>query len=69
MSKIHDQSLKQHILKQELKWGMNYITEYSCLKTLTNKRKTSIARGVRKKLNPSRGWGIEYNLQLQKTKV
>ncbi|MDV3158911.1 MAG: hypothetical protein Q8762_02690 [Pigeon pea little leaf phytoplasma] len=23
MSKIHDQSLKQHILKQELKWGMN----------------------------------------------
>ncbi|MDO8024149.1 MAG: group II intron reverse transcriptase/maturase [Pigeon pea little leaf phytoplasma] len=39
---------------------LNYIAEYSCLKTLVNKWKTSIAR-VRRKLNHPPGWGIKYN--------
>ncbi|MDV3166335.1 MAG: group II intron reverse transcriptase/maturase ['Waltheria sp.' little leaf phytoplasma] len=36
-----------------------YIAEYSCLKTLANKEKTSLAR-VRKKLNIGSSWGVRY---------
>ncbi|MDV3153617.1 MAG: reverse transcriptase domain-containing protein [Candidatus Phytoplasma australasiaticum] len=39
---------------------LNYLAEYSCLKTLARKRKTSIAR-VRKKLNIGSTWGIPYH--------
>ncbi|MDO8079018.1 group II intron reverse transcriptase/maturase, partial [Candidatus Phytoplasma aurantifolia] len=38
---------------------LNYLAEYSCLKTLARKRKTSIAR-VRKKFNKGSTWGISY---------
>ncbi|MFW8664692.1 group II intron reverse transcriptase/maturase, partial [Candidatus Phytoplasma citri] len=38
---------------------LNYLAEYSCLKTLARKWKTSIAR-VRKKLNRGSTWGIPY---------
>ncbi|WP_420887937.1 group II intron reverse transcriptase/maturase [Candidatus Phytoplasma citri] len=38
---------------------LNYLVEYSCLKTLARKQKTSIAR-VRKKFNISSTWGISY---------
>ncbi|UQV27084.1 reverse transcriptase domain-containing protein [Candidatus Phytoplasma asiaticum] len=37
---------------------LNYLAEYSCLKTLARKWKTSIAR-VRKKLNRGSTWGIQ----------
>ncbi|WMW50337.1 MAG: hypothetical protein RCH30_4650 [Candidatus Phytoplasma australasiaticum] len=47
---------------------LNCIAEYSCLKTLAGKWKTSIAK-VRRKLNHPLGWGIKYNLQPQKAKV
>ncbi|MDV3166548.1 MAG: group II intron reverse transcriptase/maturase ['Waltheria sp.' little leaf phytoplasma] len=36
-----------------------YIAEYSCLKTLASKEKTSLAR-VRKKLNMGNSWGVKY---------
>ncbi|MDV3140028.1 MAG: group II intron reverse transcriptase/maturase [Sweet potato little leaf phytoplasma] len=39
---------------------LNYLAEYSCLKTLARKRKTSIAR-VRKKLNTGTTWSIPYH--------
>ncbi|MDV3154204.1 MAG: group II intron reverse transcriptase/maturase, partial [Pigeon pea little leaf phytoplasma] len=39
---------------------LNYLAEYSCLKTLARKRKTSIAR-VRKKLNTGATWSIPYH--------
>ncbi|MDV3138670.1 MAG: group II intron reverse transcriptase/maturase, partial [Candidatus Phytoplasma australasiaticum] len=38
---------------------LNYLVEYSCLKTLTRKRKTSIAK-VRKKCKIGSTWGISY---------
>ncbi|MDO8064186.1 group II intron reverse transcriptase/maturase [Candidatus Phytoplasma bonamiae] len=38
---------------------LNYLAEYSCLKTLARKRKTSIAR-VRKKCKIGSTWGITY---------
>ncbi|MDV3179210.1 MAG: group II intron reverse transcriptase/maturase [Candidatus Phytoplasma australasiaticum] len=38
---------------------LNYLAEYSCLKTLARKRKTSIAR-VRKKCKIGSAWGISY---------
>ncbi|XKW58918.1 group II intron reverse transcriptase/maturase [Candidatus Phytoplasma australasiaticum] len=38
---------------------LNYLAEYSCLKTLARKRKTSIAR-VRKKCKIGSTWGISY---------
>ncbi|MDO8054085.1 reverse transcriptase domain-containing protein, partial ['Opuntia sp.' phytoplasma] len=38
---------------------LNYLAEYSCLKTLARKQKTSIAR-VRKKLNRGSTWAISY---------
>ncbi|MDO8060173.1 group II intron reverse transcriptase/maturase [Candidatus Phytoplasma citri] len=38
---------------------LNYLAEYSCLKTLARKWKTSIAR-VRKKLNIGSTWAIPY---------
>ncbi|UQV27038.1 reverse transcriptase domain-containing protein [Candidatus Phytoplasma asiaticum] len=38
---------------------LNYLAEYSCLKTLARKRKTSIAR-IRKKLKTGSTWGISY---------
>ncbi|MDV3145036.1 MAG: group II intron reverse transcriptase/maturase [Candidatus Phytoplasma australasiaticum] len=38
---------------------LNYLAEYSCLKTLTRKRKTSIAK-VRKKCKIGSTWGISY---------
>ncbi|MDO8060199.1 hypothetical protein OC726_01570 [Candidatus Phytoplasma aurantifolia] len=38
---------------------LNYLAEYSCLKTLARKQKTSIAR-VRKKLNIGSTWAISY---------
>ncbi|MDV3201738.1 MAG: group II intron reverse transcriptase/maturase [Candidatus Phytoplasma australasiaticum] len=39
-----------------------YIAEYSCLKTLANKEKTSLAR-VRKKLNIGKTWGVKYSIK------
>ncbi|MDV3166299.1 MAG: group II intron reverse transcriptase/maturase ['Waltheria sp.' little leaf phytoplasma] len=36
---------------------LNYLAEYSCLKTLARKRETAIAR-VRKKLNIGSTWGL-----------
>ncbi|WP_339332582.1 reverse transcriptase domain-containing protein, partial [Hydrangea phyllody phytoplasma] len=40
-----------------------YIAEYSCLKTIAGKYKTSIAR-VRKKLNRGQGtWGVKYTIK------
>ncbi|MDO8052557.1 reverse transcriptase domain-containing protein ['Vigna radiata' phytoplasma] len=39
---------------------LNYLAEYSCLKTLARKRKTSIAR-VRKELNTGTTWSIPYH--------
>ncbi|AGL90661.1 Group II intron-encoded protein ltrA (Includes: Reverse-transcriptase) [Strawberry lethal yellows phytoplasma (CPA) str. NZSb11] len=44
-----------------------YLAEYSCLKTLARKWKTSIAK-VRRKLRNGKTWGIQYNLK-NKTKV
>ncbi|MDV3166513.1 MAG: hypothetical protein Q8807_02415 ['Waltheria sp.' little leaf phytoplasma] len=41
---------------------MAYITEYSCLKTLASKEKTSLAR-VRKKLNMGNSWGVKNTLK------
>ncbi|MDV3199960.1 MAG: group II intron reverse transcriptase/maturase, partial [Candidatus Phytoplasma australasiaticum] len=38
---------------------LNYLAEYSCLKTLARKQKTSIAR-VRKKYKVGSTWGIAY---------
>ncbi|MDV3155316.1 MAG: group II intron reverse transcriptase/maturase, partial [Sweet potato little leaf phytoplasma] len=38
---------------------LSYLAEYSCLKTLARKRKTSIAR-VRKKCKIGSTWGIVY---------
>ncbi|MDV3164166.1 MAG: group II intron reverse transcriptase/maturase, partial [Candidatus Phytoplasma australasiaticum] len=38
---------------------LNYLAEYSCLKTLARKRKTSIAK-VRKKCKIGSTWGISY---------
>lgn len=38
---------------------LNYLAEYSCLKTLARKRKTSLAR-VRKKFNRGSTWAIPY---------
>ncbi|MDV3164178.1 MAG: group II intron reverse transcriptase/maturase, partial [Candidatus Phytoplasma australasiaticum] len=38
---------------------LSYLAEYSCLKTLARKRKTSIAR-VRKKCKIGSTWGISY---------
>ncbi|MDV3166664.1 MAG: reverse transcriptase domain-containing protein, partial ['Waltheria sp.' little leaf phytoplasma] len=46
---------------------LNYLAEYSCLKTLARKRKTSIAR-VRKKFNTGSTWGISY-LNKGKTRI
>ncbi|MDV3180071.1 MAG: group II intron reverse transcriptase/maturase, partial [Candidatus Phytoplasma australasiaticum] len=38
---------------------LSYLAEYSCLKTLARKQKTSIAR-VRKKYKVGSTWGIIY---------
>ncbi|MGY0353541.1 HNH endonuclease [Enterococcus avium] len=43
----------------EKMWQLNYVMEYSCLKTLASKYKSSVAK-MRNKYRTGKHWGIKY---------
>ncbi|MDV3171081.1 MAG: group II intron reverse transcriptase/maturase [Candidatus Phytoplasma stylosanthis] len=54
--------IKYFVYRENLSQPMKlaYVAEYSCLKTLASKDKTSLAKRVRKKLKIGKTWGIKY---------
>lgn len=49
-------------------WQLRYVMEYSCLATLANKYKSSIAK-VKQKFKAGKQWGIPYEDQKGQTKI
>ncbi|MDT3426570.1 group II intron reverse transcriptase/maturase [Paenibacillus forsythiae] len=49
-------------------WQLRYVMEYSCLATLANKHKTSIAK-IKQKYSVDKHWGIPYEDKKGQTKI
>jgi len=47
---------------------IHHMMEYSCLKTLAGKHKTSVNQ-IRSKLQIGTGWGVKYNTKVEENKV